>query len=132
MYADGGARGNPGPAGSGAVLYDEVGKEIAGVKKFLGKTTNNVAEYTAVIIGLEKAKALGAKTVHVRLDSELVVKQMKGIYKVRQPHLQTLHARIHELCVDFTNIDFQHVRREMNVRADELANAAMDEGMKRS
>lgn len=132
MYADGGARGNPGPAGSGAVLYDEAGKEIAGVKKFLGKTTNNVAEYTAVIIGLEKAKSMGAKTIHVRLDSELVVKQMKGIYKVRQPHLQTLYARIHELCTDFTSIDFQHVRREMNVRADELANEAMDEGMKRS
>jgi len=131
MYADGGARGNPGPAGSGAVLYDEHGKEIAGIKKFLGKTTNNVAEYTAVIIGLEKAKSLGAKQVHVRLDSELVVKQMKGVYRVRQPHLQVLHARIHELCAAFAKIDFQHVRRELNERADALANEAMDEGMKK-
>ncbi len=130
MFADGGARGNPGPAGSGAVLYDESGKEIATVKKFLGKTTNNVAEYTAVIIGLEHAKKLGAKRVNAYLDSQLVVRQMTGEYRVRQPHLQTLYLKIQGLCMGFEHVAFHHVPREKNERADELSNEAMDEGMK--
>lgn len=129
MYADGGARGNPGPAGSGAVLYDADGKEIAAIKKFLGKTTNNVAEYTAVIIGLQEAKRLHAETVRVYLDSQLIVRQMNGQYRVRQPHLQVLYAQIQQLLTGFKDVSFQHVPRERNVRADELSNIAMDEGM---
>ena len=130
LFADGGSRGNPGPAGSGAVLYDSEGKEIAALKKFLGKTTNNVAEYTAVVIGLEHAKQLGAKRVNAFLDSQLVVRQMTGEYRVRQPHLQTLYLKIQALCTDFEQVSFNHVRRERNARADELANEAMDQGMK--
>lgn len=130
MYADGGARGNPGPAGSGAVLYDSDGKEIAALQKFLGKTTNNVAEYTAVIIGLEEAKKRNAEEVRVYMDSQLVVRQMSGEYRVRQPHLQALYGKIQALLPAFTKVTFQHVPREKNERADELANAAMDSGMK--
>jgi ribonuclease HI len=128
-YTDGGARGNPGPAGSGVVIYDEGGhKELAAIGEYLGETTNNVAEYTAVIMALQKAKELGADTVHIRMDSELVCRQMSGQYRVKQPHLQTLFARVHTLMQDFQKVTCEHVRREKNLRADELANQAMDKG----
>ena len=128
-YTDGGSRGNPGPAGSGAVIYDEKGhKELAAISEYLGPTTNNVAEYTAVIMALQKAKELGATRVHVRMDSELVCRQMSGQYRVKQPHLQTLFVRVHNLSQEFEKVTYEHVRREKNVRADELANEAMDKG----
>lgn len=126
IYTDGGARGNPGPAGAGAVLYDASGKEVATVSKYLGETTNNVAEYTAVVLALELAAKRGAKVVDMRMDSELVVKQMNGVYRVRQPHLQVLFGSIQQLLGRFTRVTFTHVRREQNKRADELANEAMD------
>lgn len=126
-YTDGGARGNPGPAGIGVVIYDAKTKtEIAHVSRYLGETTNNVAEYTALLAALEKAKELGARVVHCRLDSELVVKQMNGQYKVRQPHLQTLFVKIHNIRQSFAKVSFEHVRREYNKVADRLANEAMD------
>lgn len=128
IYTDGGARGNPGPAGAGAVLYDDAGKELAVVSKYLGSTTNNVAEYTAVILALEAAQKAGCRLVDMRLDSELVVRQMNGMYKVRQPHLQVLFNRIQMLRGAFDQVRFTHVRREQNKRADELANQAMDAG----
>jgi len=128
-YTDGGARGNPGPAGAGAVIYDEEQKqELATISEFLGHATNNTAEYTAVLMVLQRAKELGATSVHVRLDSELVQRQMLGIYRVKQPHLQTLFVQIHNLVQGFEKVSFEHVRREKNVRADELANQAMDRG----
>jgi ribonuclease HI len=126
-YTDGGARGNPGPAGAGAVIYDESGNtELATVSEYIGETTNNVAEYAAVLMVLEKAHELGASVVHIRLDSELVQRQMTGVYRVKQPHLQTLYVRIHNLSQKFKKVSYEHVRREKNKRADELANQAMD------
>jgi len=130
-YTDGGARGNPGSAGAGAVLYDEHGKEeLATVSEYLGHATNNVAEYTAVLMALQRAKELGASAVHVRLDSELVQRQMTGVYRVKQPHLQTLYLQIQHMMQQFDRVTFEHVRREKNKRADELANEAMDRGQK--
>lgn len=131
-YTDGGARGNPGPAGAGAVLYDPTGREVAAISKFLGKTTNNVAEYTAVILVLEEALRHPVRRLNMRLDSELIVRQMNGMYRVRQPHLQVLYAKIQSLLARFEDVTFTHVRREQNKRADELANMAMDDGNKQS
>lgn len=129
-YTDGGARGNPGPAGAGAVIYDEAGHtELATLSEYIGETTNNVAEYTAVLMVLQKAQELGAQVVHIRLDSELVQRQMTGVYRVKQPHLQTLYVRIYNLSQQFQKVTYEHVRREKNKRADELANQAMDRGM---
>lgn len=130
IHADGGSRGNPGPAGAGAVVY-EGGKEVATVSLYLGVRTNNWAEYEALIRGLEVARdqvaRLAQKKVAVKLDSELIVKQMKGEYRVKDPELKKQHARVRALIdAHFPHISFSHVRRELNERADELANHAMD------
>lgn len=131
-YTDGGARGNPGPAGIGVVIYDaKTHVELATVSRYLGETTNNVAEYEALLAALKKAKELGARTLHCRLDSELVVKQMNGQYKVKQPHLQVLFVKIFNLRQAFSKVTFEHVRREYNKVADRLANEAMDRGTKK-
>ncbi len=125
LYTDGGARGNPGPAGIGAVL--KVGGEIKEYKKYLGEATNNQAEYRALILGLEKAKEAGAGEIECYLDSELVVKQMKREYKVKDADLAPLFVKVWNLSLGFKKISFQHVRREMNQRADDLVNKAIDE-----
>ena len=130
IYTDGGSRGNPGPAGAGASIQ-KGGKEIAHVSKFLGKQTNNVAEYEALILALEEARrAYGApvaQPVTVRMDSELIVKQMRGEYRVKDPTLQKQHQRVKLILTQsFSTVHFEHVRREYNTRADELANNAMD------
>ena len=132
IYTDGGARGNPGPAGSGAVIYDG-GKKVAEVSAYLGIQTNNFAEYEALILVLHKtAELFGsplARPVHVRMDSELIVKQMKGEYKVKNPVLKEKYTRVKMLIAEsFPHISFTHVRREKNAEADALANAAMDRG----
>ncbi len=130
IYTDGGARGNPGPAGAGAIIYDgDTGDVLAEISEFLGKTTNNVAEYTALLMALQKAKELGGEKVHCRLDSELIVKQMKGEYRVRDPKLQLLFTQIWNLRQQFVQVNFEHVRREKNKEADRLANEAMDRGL---
>lgn len=128
IYSDGGARGNPGPAGIGAVLYDEHKKVVATISEYLGETTNNQAEYKALIAALIKAKELGAKELECNLDSELVVKQLKREYKVKNPDLAPLFLKIHNLSMDFKNISYSHIRREFNKEADKLANEAMDRG----
>lgn len=134
INTDGGARGNPGPAGIGFIITEEGGEVLAEDSKFLGETTNNVAEYTALIEALLKTVALfGEDTrviaVAVRLDSELVVKQLAGHYKVKHAGLKPLFARVRELTSrHFPNISFSHVRRIENARADKLANEAMDRG----
>lgn len=131
-YTDGGARGNPGPAGAGAVITDEAGKELTSCSLFLGSGTNNFAEYAGVVLALSEAKKyLGKKTkethVEVRMDSELVQKQLTGKYQIKEPSLVPQFIEIHNMCVrDFPHITFVHVRREENKRADELANEAMD------
>ena len=125
IHVDGGSRGNPGPAGAGAVI--KIGTEIqATVSKFLGTTTNNVAEYTGLVLALEKALHLGIKQVDVYMDSELAVKQMKGIYRVKNDKLIPLHAKAKILAAKFQSFKISHVRREYNKDADRLANEAMD------
>ena len=135
LYADGGARGNPGPAGSGAVVFDTAGKRVVEVSDYIGETTNNVAEYEAVLRGLAKLKETYADgffdhtPVIVRMDSELVIKQLRAEYKVKHPNLVPRHLALKNLIArHFPRITFEHVRREFNKDADELANQAMDRG----
>ncbi len=134
LYADGGARGNPGPAGAGAVAFDSIGKRVAEVADYLGETTNNVAEYEAVIRGLKELDAqfpgqMKSAEVTVRMDSKLVIEQMKGAYKVKHPNLipRYLEAK-NVIARSFGKVVFEHVPREKNADADELANRAMDKG----
>lgn len=126
VRCDGGARGNPGPAALGVSIVDADGAEVAAIGERLGETTNNVAEYTAVIRGLERARDLGARKVTVRSDSMLLVEQLRGRYKVKAAHLKPLHAQVLALARGFDLVTFEHVRREQNVRADELVNMALD------
>ncbi len=134
IHADGGARGNPGPAGAGAMIRDEFGNSVASVSQFLGTRTNNFAEYEAVILAFETlAKLVGTGKadvidVTVKMDSELVVKQMRGEYKVKHPVLKGQHARLASLAATFKNVSFSHVPRAQNKDADALANDAMDRG----
>ena len=126
IHSDGGARGNPGPAGIGAVLNEENGIVIAEISKYIGETTNNQAEYQALIAGLEKAKELKAEELDCYLDSELVVKQLNREYKVKNAELAPLFLKVHNLSLSFKKIKFIHIRREYNKEADRLANEAMD------
>ncbi len=131
MYADGGARGNPGPAAGGAVLFaiaDDggCGDVIATTGKFLPHATNNVAEYTGIIVGLEKAREFGIDDLDVRLDSELAVKQLNGVYRVKNPELAKLFVVVHNLRTHFRRIVFRHVRREFNKAADAVVNMTID------
>lgn len=129
IYADGGSRGNPGPAGCGVVISNlETGEALADISEFLGNATNNVAEYTGLLLGLEKVLALGISQVEVRMDSELVVKQIKGEYRVKNENLKPLFIKCTDLRRRFTKFGIAHVRREQNKDADRLANLAMDRG----
>ncbi len=133
IHADGGSRGNPGPSGAGAMIRDELGNSVASVSQFLGTRTNNFAEYEAVILAFETlAKLLKGKTskaeVAVKMDSELVVKQMNGLYKVKHPVLKAQHARLAQVAAAFGTVSFTHVFRAENSDADALANEAMDRG----
>lgn len=125
-YIDGGARGNPGPAGYG-VLIQTVDGETAELKGPLGITTNNVAEYQGLLAALRWALTHGVRRLHVRSDSELLVRQMNGQYRVRHPGLQPLHQEARALARQIGEVRFEHVRRDMNREADRLANEAMDE-----
>jgi ribonuclease HI len=128
-HVDGGARGNPGPAGYGVLLEDEGGKTVAELSEFLGIRTNNFAEYSGLLAAIAYAIAHQQKALLVVSDSELLVKQMKGQYKVRAPELMTLHKRAQEMLREIAWFEIKHVRREQNRDADRLANAAMDSGM---
>ena len=129
IYSDGGARGNPGPAGIGAVLYDENKNLLAEISTYLGVATNNQAEYKALIAALKKAKELGANELNCFLDSELVVKQLRREYKVKNSELAPLFLEVHNLSLSFQKINYSHVCRELNKEADRLANEAMDRGL---
>jgi ribonuclease HI len=131
-HSDGGARGNPGPAGYGVVIEDQAGRKIAGLSKYLGHQTNNVAEYQGLIAALEYAVANGHKALQLMSDSELLVKQIKGIYKVKNLALQDLHARAKQLIGQLEWFSIGHALREHNVEADRLANEAMDKGIGRA
>jgi len=127
IFTDGGARGNPGPAASGAVIKSLDGETLAQVMKYLGRTTNNQAEYTAIIIGLEKAKRLGATQVTLFMDSELATKQLKGEYRVKDPEIAKRFLEVKNLLPSFDRVTFTHVRREKNTEADALVNKCLDE-----
>ncbi len=134
IFTDGGARGNPGHAGIGAVFYyeDEEGNrtELERTKKYIGETTNNFAEYTALIEALEHASKLKYKKVQCYLDSELVVKQLNGLYKIREKTLQPLAARVLSLTNRFSQVNFSHIHREKNAVADKMVNEAIDHYLK--
>jgi ribonuclease HI len=127
-HSDGGARGNPGPAGYGVVIQDQTGRRVAALSEYLGHQTNNFAEYQGLIAALEYAVNNGNKALKVVSDSELLVRQIKGIYKVKNATLQELHARAKELISQLDWFSIDHALREHNQEADDLANRAMDKG----
>ena len=126
---DGGARGNPGPAGVAAVATDAEGSVLGEESAYIGESTNNVAEYRALLLGLELARRLGARQVDVVNDSELVARQVGGQYKVKHAGLRPLHREAMEALRSFDRWSVKTVRREQNERADELVNAALDEAL---
>ena len=125
-YTDGASRGNPGPSSFGVVLFDADGRQVHSVSQALGRATNNQAEYRGAIAALEAALGLGAREVELRMDSELVVRQLSGRYKVRNPGLIPLHNRIRYLRKLFDSVSIVHVPRAQNREADRLANEALD------
>jgi ribonuclease HI len=131
LRADGGSRGNPGPGALGYVLCDASGAEVEARGEFIGTCTNNVAEYRALIAGLESAARHGAKTLVVRMDSELVVRQMLGTYKVKNEGLKPLHAEARSAAAKLGTVRFESVPRDDNGRADALVNEALDEALRR-
>ncbi len=124
INADGASRGNPGPAAIGATIKDENGRLLATVSQSIGRTTNNQAEYRALIAALEKAIGLGAREVDIRLDSELVIRQLQGRYRVKNTALRPLYLRVRELLARLEGFTLKHILREQNAEADRLANAA--------
>ena len=126
LYTDGGSRGNPGPSGAGAVAYDDQGRPVGQWKKFLGRMTNNQAEYHALLLGLERISLLKPSHVTTNLDSELVVLQILGKYRVKNKALKPLYERVMERLESLDGYEVRHVRRMFNAEADRLANEAMD------
>lgn len=134
IFTDGGARGNPGPAAAGAVIFDEAGAVVKEVSDYIGETTNNVAEYEALLRILRVAQAiygdkLSDMEVDIKMDSELIVRQMQGIYKVKEPSLKERYIQIKEILKSFPHHTFIHVRREFNKHADTLVNQAIDKAL---
>jgi ribonuclease HI len=127
LFADGGSRGNPGPAASAAVLIDTAGETIEEVDAYLGTATNNVAEWNALLLGLLAAQKRGIRRLAIRLDSELVVKQLRGEYRVKHVGLQPLYQRARALLRSFEQVDIAHVPREQNTQADRLVNRVLDQ-----
>lgn len=126
LHTDGGARGNPGPAGIGVVLCSPGGQVLEEIARGIGRATNNVAEYEALIVGLQTARVHGAADLEVFMDSRLVIEQMKGNYKVKSPGLKTLHERARSLAQEFKRVTFTAVARVENTHADRLSNLGMD------
>jgi|CXWL01.1.fsa_nt_gi probable phosphoglycerate mutase len=137
LYADGGSRGNPGPAGAGSVVFDTTGKRVVEVSDYLGTATNNIAEYEALLRGLIKLRDtfpqgyFSTVSLLVRMDSKLTIEQMKGNYKVKHPNLVPRYLEIKNILArSFPDVTFEHVLREFNKDADALANLAMDRGVR--
>ena len=127
VFTDGAARGNPGPAGAGSYIESQDGSCLDEAHRYLGRATNNVAEYEALILGLERAAALGARRVEVRADSQLLVKQMLGEYRINNGSLRECAQRARELVKNFDAVNYVHIRRHLNEEADRLANLAIDQ-----
>lgn len=130
LFTDGAARGNPGPAGIGISIEDQDGMKLKMLHRWIGTATNNQAEYLALIDGLKAVRAWNPDRLEIRLDSKLVVEQVKGIYRVKEPQLKELHERVKGLLGEFAEWEIQHVDREQNKRADHLANMAIDDHVK--
>jgi probable phosphoglycerate mutase len=130
-YIDGGSRGNPGPAGYGVQIVDDEGGVVAELHGSLPHTTNNVAEYNGLLAALSWAVDHGHRSLHIRSDSELLVKQLRGEYRVKNPGLQPLYEDARQLVARIGRVTFEHVRREKNKEADRLANLAMDEAQQK-
>jgi ribonuclease HI len=126
VNVDGGARGNPGPAAIAAVVRDADGGVLEERYEAIGRATNNVAEYRALLLGIERARAFGATELELVGDSELIVKQVKGEYKVKDATMRELHAQVKQALMDFESWSILHVRRERNAEADRLVNEALD------
>lgn len=129
IYIDGGSRGNPGPAGVGVVILGSDGQVTERTHRYIGEATNNVAEYHALLLALERARDLGCTDIEVCSDSELLVRQLQGRYQVRNATLRPLFARAQERIAGFRRFTIQHIPREQNAEADALANRGMDEGL---
>lgn len=127
LFADGGSRGNPGPAAAGAVVFAEDGSVLREIGEYVGIATNNVAEWRALLAGLDAALELGVDDLAIRLDSELVVRQLTGVYRVKHPDLIPLAARARKLLARLRRVDIAHVRRRENAAADALVNRVLDE-----
>lgn len=125
LYADGSCKGNPGEGGAGAVIKDEQGKTVSHLKRYLGPVTNNIAEYQALIMGLQEAQTLGSREVEIYLDSELVVNQINGVYRVRDSKLKVLEGEVRKLLRPFAHWVIRHIPREENREADRLAREAV-------
>jgi len=126
IYTDGGARGNPGPAAAGGVILADDGRVVAEISEYLGVATNNVAEYRALLLALDRALDAGFRRADVCMDSELIVRQLTGHYRVKDAKIIPLHAKARHLLARFDNGHIPHVRRDRNRHADKLVNAALD------
>jgi ribonuclease HI len=126
LYTDGGSRGNPGPSGIGVVVLDASKKKIGEVFKYIGEATNNVAEYSALVSGLEEAVALKATDIIVYMDSELLAKQLNGEYKVKDANMRTLFNKSLALLKNFNSFEIKHIERSKNKEADKLVNKAIN------
>lgn len=129
IYTDGGARNNPGPAGIGAVFYNENKEAVAEISEYIGLATNNQAEYKALLAAIKKAEELGAEELEFYLDSELVVKQLNREYRVKDKNLAPLFVKIYNATMSFKKVIFKHIPREMDKEADRLVNLAIDKGL---
>jgi ribonuclease HI len=126
IYVDGGSRGNPGPSGVGVVILDAGGKKIKDISKYIGETTNNIAEYSALLYGLEEALILRTDEIVVNMDSELVAKQLTGDYRVKDAGLKPLFERAMNMLKSFKSFEIRHIEREKNKEADKLVNRAIN------
>lgn len=129
-YTDGGSRGNPGPSGIGGVIYSPLRSVLAEISEYIGEATNNYAEYQAVLVTLKKVIEMGIKNIHFYIDSKLIVEQLNGNYKVKNKKLKIVYDEIKELIKEI-NITFTHIRRNLNIHADQLVNKAIDKELKR-
>jgi len=132
IYTDGGSRNNPGPAGIGVVIYNERKNILKTYKEYIGEATNNIAEYKALIKGLQLAADYTKGELEIFLDSELIVKQLNGQYKVKEEKMKRLFDEAKVLSMGFENIKYTHIKRELNKMADRLVNEAIDEGVSKS
>ena len=126
LYADGGSRGNPGPSGIGVIIKDAKQKKVKELSRYIGEATNNIAEYNALVLGLEEAAALDASDIVIYLDSELLVKQLSGEYRVKDEAMRVLFEKALGILKHFDSFEIQHIAREKNKEADKLVNKAIN------